>query len=63
MKCSCKGCERRTTECHATCEEYKEWVKWRDERNRLRTLDRERFNTQSEAAHRMITESLRRKRA
>ena len=63
MKCSCKGCGQRTPECHATCQDYKEWTEWRDERNRLRTLDRERFNTQSEAAHRMIMESLRRKRA
>lgn len=24
---SCRYCERRTSECHATCEEYKEYVK------------------------------------
>lgn len=25
LKCPCKDCTKRTAECHAICDEYKEW--------------------------------------
>lgn len=27
----CKGCERRTIDCHAECDDYKAWREWRKE--------------------------------
>ena len=32
----CKECDKRNESCHATCEEYKAWRKWKDERNAQR---------------------------
>lgn len=32
MKCPCRGCENRSETCHGTCEGYKKWKKYNDDR-------------------------------
>ena len=58
----CKDCMERTSTCHANCQKYEEWSAWKKEVNNRRALDRERYNTQSEAAVRLITQSMKHKR-
>ena len=31
IKCPCQGCEKRTMNCHSTCEDYKAFKKKHDE--------------------------------
>lgn len=44
MECPCKGCTERWVEgiktCHATCERYAKWKKWRDDIRHKEYLDR-----------------------
>lgn len=34
IKCSCQGCEKRTIDCHISCEDYKAYKEKMNERNR-----------------------------
>jgi hypothetical protein len=39
MRSPCKGCDRRSERCHATCEDYK---KWSDELRKLKDEARQK---------------------
>lgn len=39
MKAPCKGCDRRTAECHANCKEYQEFQKENEEIKKNRKKD------------------------
>lgn len=45
LKVPCKECEKRTATCHATCEEWKEFEKKKEELERIKNKEyKERQN-------------------
>lgn len=41
-KCECKDCQKRYVGCHAECESYIRYAKWREEQNKT-NYDRRRI--------------------
>lgn len=44
IKCSCRGCENRTIDCHVTCEDYKAYTKALSEKRQIECKKRSQEN-------------------
>jgi len=64
MKCPCRGCDppKRHMHCRLNCEPYKEYEKSKLEEYRLKGIEKEKYNTQSEAAKKTIWRRMGRKK-